>query len=257
MDIATQRAQTPHMPPRPSSVLAACLVAAPLALWSTPASAAVPTCFGQPATIVGTAGADTLVGQSGVADVIYGGGGDDSIRGGDFYGEDAIPGLAADLLCGGRGNDRVRGGPGDDTIGGGDGDDNVDGERGADSVRGNAGNDRISDQSFADMDSSNDILRGGSGDDYMTTAWGTDKAYGEAGNDTIIDSECDPSYLYGGSGADTFESWSSSYDGWHGSYCGDTADVINGGDDYDTAQSSTLDQVRTVEDNVLVMPEAP
>jgi Ca2+-binding RTX toxin-like protein len=44
----------------------------------------VPTCFGQPATIVGTDGPDTLIGQSGVADVIYGGGGDDGI-GGEHY----------------------------------------------------------------------------------------------------------------------------------------------------------------------------
>lgn len=240
------------MPPRLSSVLAACVVAAPLALWSAPAGAAVPTCFGQPATIVGTAGDDALVGQSGVADVIWAGGGNDGISGGDFYEEDAVPGRAADLLCGGPGNDRVRGGPGNDRISGGDGDDDVRGERGADNVQGNAGNDWVIDESFEDMDSANDIMRGGGGDDYMTTAWGIDKAYGEAGNDTIIDTECSKSYLYGGYGDDTFESWSSSYAGWHGWYCGDVADVINGGGDYDTAQTSTLDQVTKVEDNVRV-----
>jgi Ca2+-binding RTX toxin-like protein len=97
-----------------------------------------------------------------------------------------------------------------------------------------------------------DTLRGGGGDDYMTTAWGTDQAYGGVGNDTIIDTECSKSYLYGGSGADTFESWSSSFEGWHESYCGDVGDVINGGEHYDTAQSSRLDRVTSVENNVRV-----
>jgi Ca2+-binding RTX toxin-like protein len=207
----------------------------------------VPTCFGQPATIVGTDGPDNLSGQSGVADVIYGGGGDDRIGGGAFYEDDAIPGVAADLLCGGPGNDKVSGGPGNDKVNGGDGDDYVNGRRGADVVQGNAGNDQVKDESFADMDRMNDILRGGGGDDYMTTAWGIDKAYGGTGNDTIIDWECDPSYLYGGSGTDTFESYWSSFEG--GPYCGGTVDVINGGEHYDTAQSSRLDRVTAVENN--------
>ena len=131
------------MPARRSSVLFTCLLVAPLTLWSVPASAAVPTCFGQPATIVGTDGPDTLEGQSGVADVIYGGGGDDRIGGGAFYEDDDVPGTAADLLCGGPGNDKVGGGPGNDKINGGDGDDVVNGERGADIVQGNAGNDYV------------------------------------------------------------------------------------------------------------------
>jgi hypothetical protein len=248
-DAAAGEAQDARMPARLSSVLATCLVAAPLTLWSAPASATVPTCFGQPATIIGTDGPDILIGQSGVADVIYGGGGNDYISGGDFYEDDDIPGVAADLLCGGPGNDRVRGGPGNDKVNGGDGDDSVDGERGADVVQGNAGNDRVIDDSNIDMDHMNDLLRGGDGDDVMGVAWGIDKAYGGAGNDTISDIECDKSYLYGGSGADTFKSWWSSYEGVP---CGDTApfDVINGGEQYDTALSSRLDRVTAVENNV-------
>ncbi len=50
-----------------------------LGLPATGALAATPLCFGKPPTIVGTAGPDRLVGQSGVADVIWGGGGDDYI----------------------------------------------------------------------------------------------------------------------------------------------------------------------------------
>jgi hypothetical protein len=43
-------------------------------MWAGPVGAAAPSgplCFGQPATIVGTPGDDTLVGQSGVSDVIW------------------------------------------------------------------------------------------------------------------------------------------------------------------------------------------
>lgn len=245
-------AQAANMPPRLASVLATCVVAAPLALWSAPVSAAVPTCFGQPATIVGTAGDDRLGSDPRVADVIWAGGGNDLIQGG--WREDFRPEWPADLMCGGRGNDQVYAGPGDDRISGGDGDDHVDGGDGSDVVQGNGGNDFVRDESYEDADSGNDVLRGGGGDDRLTTAWGIDRAYGEAGNDTIVDWECDRSYLYGGSGDDTFESWRSSFEGWHGSYCGypHQADVINGGEDYDTAQTSTLDRVTKVEDDVRV-----
>ncbi|MFC4785439.1 calcium-binding protein [Nocardioides sp. MAHUQ-72] len=60
------------------------------------------------ATIVGTAGDDTLRGTEG-DDVIDGRGGDDRVLG---LGGD-------DVLCGGEGQDRLRGGPGSDTLHGG------------------------------------------------------------------------------------------------------------------------------------------
>ena len=213
---------------------------------TTAAQAATPLCFGKPATIVGTAGADDLVGQSGVADVIYGAGGNDRIVGGDFYSEDRVPGRAADLLCGGPGADSVQGGPGNDKVNGGDGNDVVNGGLGADLVQGNAGDDQVVDESFADMDAGNDTLRGDGGNDRITVAWGIDKAYGDAGNDTIIDLECSTSYLYGGTGADTFESYRSSFDGWTTSYCPGT-DYINGNDHYDSGVVSQADVVTGVE----------
>ena len=96
-------------------------------------------CFGLPASIVGSAGPDTLEGTAS-ADVIVGLGGDDTIYGNG--GDDLICGNAgADLLIGGAGNDRIRGGPGNDTLrgtlgddrlGGGDGFDRGNGGRGAD-----------------------------------------------------------------------------------------------------------------------------
>ncbi len=92
------------------------------------------TCFGQPATIVGTPGDDTLIGTDGndvIAglagndtidgrggfDIICAGPGDDHItgRGGIFFGEegnDTIDGSGGDLIA-------VEGGPGNDTLIGG------------------------------------------------------------------------------------------------------------------------------------------
>ncbi len=67
--------------------------------------AAVPTCAGKPATLVGTARSDTLAGTPG-RDVIVGRAGDDVIsgRGGN------------DLICGGGDADELRGGPGNDSL---------------------------------------------------------------------------------------------------------------------------------------------
>ena len=79
-----------------------------------PASAAVPRCFGEKATIVGTNGADLLVGTD-RKDVIVGLRGKDTIRGGD----------RGDLICAGRGDDVVKGGDGIDLIFGEDGDDTL------------------------------------------------------------------------------------------------------------------------------------
>ena len=67
--------------------------------------AAVPTCAGERATLVGTARSDDLSGTAG-RDVIVGGAGDDVIqgRGGN------------DLICGGGDADELQGGPGDDSL---------------------------------------------------------------------------------------------------------------------------------------------
>ena len=73
-------------------------------------SAAAPECFGLPATVVGSDGADVLGGTEG-DDVMVGLGGDDDILA--FGGND--------VLCGGAGNDGFVPGPGDDSIDGGGG----------------------------------------------------------------------------------------------------------------------------------------
>ena len=92
----------------------------------------IPQCFGQPATIVGTAGDDVLTGTAG-PDVIFGGDGVDALdgRGGN------------DLICGGNGDDTLTGGPGNDSLDGGDGNDILTGGDGDDTLIGGNGNDTL------------------------------------------------------------------------------------------------------------------
>ena len=103
------------------------------AVGMAPPAAAVPSCFGRPATIVGTAGADHIAGTSG-PDVIAGLGGGDVIGG--FR--------AADRICGGPGADDIDGGGGNDRIAGGAGNDVLSGDTGDDIIRGNRGQDYAS-----------------------------------------------------------------------------------------------------------------
>ena len=153
----------------------------------TPTPAPPPTqvfCNGQVATIVGTAGDDTLNGTEGPDvihglggnDTIYGLGGDDLICGGDGNdsiwsnkGNDVIFGEAGDdYLDGGYGNDTVKGGYGNDTLIGWDGDDMLDGGIGADNIKGGYGNDTLIGWN------ENDELDGGPGTDNLNGGAGTD-----------------------------------------------------------------------------------
>lgn len=96
-----------------------------------PASAVV-ACRGEPATIVGTTGADELTGTAG-ADVIAGLAGDDNIT--SLHG--------SDLVCAGSGNDLVKSGPGSDRIVGQGGSDVLEGSGGPDFIRGGVGRDTL------------------------------------------------------------------------------------------------------------------
>jgi Ca2+-binding RTX toxin-like protein len=93
-----------------------------------------PTCFGKPATKVGTDAANTINGGSG-ADVIVGLGGNDKIDGKG----------GKDVICGGGGNDTLTGGPAVDKFDGGGGNDTLftkDGLKET-TVKGGAGTDRV------------------------------------------------------------------------------------------------------------------
>jgi len=101
-------------------------------------ASAAPRCFGEGATIVGTAASDEIVGTNG-PDVIAAGDGPDIVdgRGG------------ADLICGGRGDDEIRAGAGADRVAGGRGGARIYGGSGPDVLRGVAefwpgpGDDRV------------------------------------------------------------------------------------------------------------------
>jgi hypothetical protein len=89
------------------------LAVLPLQL-SAPAQAAIPTCLGKPATIVGSNGSDVIYGTK-FPDVIA-----------SLAGDDRVHALAGnDLVCGGDGNDVVLDGYGTDVVDGGTGVDTV------------------------------------------------------------------------------------------------------------------------------------
>jgi hypothetical protein len=91
---------------------------------------------------------------------IFGGSGDDTLRGG----------LAAMTFDGAGGADEIRGSSKNDTISAGDGNDACYGGRGNDVILGSTGNDSI---------------YGAQGDDALYGDDGDDSIFGEAGNDTI------------------------------------------------------------------------
>ncbi len=178
-----------------------------------------------PRTLMGTAGADSIVGNSmedlisGLesADFLSGLGGSDSIFGGG--GEDVINGNAdSDYLAGGEGNDILFGGIGWDTIYGDEGDDQLKGSDGYDQlfggdggdvITGNNGNDRL----YGGRDS--DDLRGGLGIDHLYGGASDDDLFGEAGADVLFGDSGDDN-LFGNAGFDDL-------------YGGAENDVLEGG----------------------------
>lgn len=157
------------------------------------------TCGGFVATIVGTAGADTLRGTPG-PDVIAG-----------LQGNDVILGLGGDdVLCGGLGNDELRGGAGFDILYGAQGSDQLyatspgsrDDTRGA-RMFGGAGNDELVGSNRWDRmqgGPGNDVMRGFAGRDWMRGGahsdlvdggGGIDDLHGGSGGDVVVASEGD------------------------------------------------------------------
>lgn len=124
------------------------------------------------------AGDDIITGTSLESNFLYGGAGNDTMKGHK----------GTDDLVGGDGNDKLDGLAGSDYLTGGDGNDILKGGAGDDWLRGDAGNDTLK------GDAGDDVLYGGEGNDILDGGAGADRLIGGLGTDT----------LKGGSGADKF-----------------------------------------------------
>ncbi|MEO0360091.1 MAG: calcium-binding protein, partial [Pseudomonadota bacterium] len=127
--------------------------------------------------LTGTAGDDTIRGFA-ERDTLFGGDGDDALRGG----------IDNDRLRGDAGDDEARGQGGADRLFGQLGDDTLIGGLGEDTLKGAADDDRLVGGGAADR------LFGGIGDDRLNGSAGEDRLIGGAGDD----------FLTGGTGADRF-----------------------------------------------------
>jgi Ca2+-binding RTX toxin-like protein len=199
---------------------------------ATAASAAAPTCFGKPATIVGTAGADNLDG--GPDDVVVGLGGNDLLAGG--------------TVCGGGGNDSIIGTwRVSSSLDGGGGDDIIRALLGpSDLLLGGAGNDYMADSDDTDWedewDPGTDVLKGGAGNDHIVSTSGRNMVYGNAGDDRIYDYTHVGTSISGGAGGDAMYATGDNY----GSNPYEP-DKLAGGDGRDLAEVDRMDKVSSTE----------
>ncbi|MFC3631212.1 calcium-binding protein [Paracoccus angustae] len=114
----------------------------------------------------GTNGINTLNG-SGLADRLFGLGGDGNDRLWGGFGHDELEGgNGHDRLWGGFGHDELEGGRGNDRLAGGSGNDDLEGGLGNDVLAGGTGRDHL------EGGVGNDILTGGSGADVFEFEWG-------------------------------------------------------------------------------------
>ncbi len=152
--------------------------------------------------ILGTAGADMLVGTE-CANDIDGGCGDDNIdaRGGN---DTVVGGDGDDHIVAGNGGDSVRADDGNDIVFGGDGDDWMSGGKGNDRLFGGEGRDVVfgdSGDDTIDGEAGDDLLFGGAGNDVIAGGTGEDKLFGEQGNDRL-EGGADADILSGGADED-------------------------------------------------------
>ncbi|WP_302174619.1 cadherin-like domain-containing protein [uncultured Hydrogenophaga sp.] len=208
----------------------------------------MPRSGGVTAPVVGTAGADLIIGQAG-DDALTGGDGDDVIL--DDAGNDSIDpgdgndqifsGADTDLVLAGAGNDTVHAGLGDDRVFGGDGNDAVLADGGNDVVFGGAGDDLLS------GGWGNDVLSGDEGDDQLFGEAGADALIGGAGHDLLMGMEGDDA-LYGGAGDDGLDGGTGA-DDLQGGAGDDTYTVDQSGDRITERPGEGIDTVRTTLDH--------
>ena len=145
--------------------------------------------------IYGGCGDDKMKGGRG-DDHMYGGCGDDKMKGG--RGDDHMyGGCGDDKMKGGRGDDHMYGGCGDDKMKGGRGDDHMYGGCGDDKMKGGRGDDHM----YGGC--GDDKMKGGRGDDHMYGGCGDDKMKGGRGDDFLYGG-AGYNRLYGGRGDDTY-----------------------------------------------------
>ncbi len=123
---------------------------------------------------IGGKGDDTLIGNP-FDNNLIGGDGNDLFYGGD----------GNDLFYGGSGNDVIYGEMGNDVLYGDDGDDMLIDYYGANMLNGGKGNDRICAASTDRGLSGRNIIQGGEGDDEIYLGTGTHNVTGGQGNDTF------------------------------------------------------------------------
>lgn len=138
--------------------------------------------------IIGTPSADTLVGTSPTGDILFGGGGNDTITGGP--GPDVIYGArAGNTINAGEGNNYVEGGTSADTITAGGGNNTVFGSTGADSITLGDGNNYVDPGGAPDvvkLGNGNNVVNAGAGGLKLTAGNGNNTVYYRSGPDEII-----------------------------------------------------------------------
>jgi hypothetical protein len=191
-----------------------------------------PMCFGKPATIVGTNGADKISTKlTAGKDIVAARGGNDTIEANSTrnnHGQDIICGddgndeitanNEANTLIGGPGNDEVKGAPGNDLIVGDNANPkgNEGGKTGSDDLNGTGGNDFLVGDNYASGDATgasadkdnvgldgNDVVIGDSASlNGDATGGKTDRVAGADGNDLVVGDSYAPHGAASGSGDD-------------------------------------------------------
>ena len=164
----------------------------------------------------GDNGPDNVYGAQAGSYLMYGYGGNDTLRSYGYV-NDSTP--YNDYLDGGSGNDVLYSYSGKDQLNGGSGNDYLYGGGGADRLYGQEDNDQLAGENGSDK------LYGGSGDDRLYGQSGTDILYGDSGAD----------FLYGGSGRDRLQGDSGS-------------DYLKGGSGHDKFVFTTYDGNDRIDD---------
>lgn len=177
---------------------------------STQTQRSRPSCLGRVATIVGTAGDDTVTGTR-RADVIVSGAGNDTVEG-NGGGDRICTNGGDDTVIGGAGADIMSAGSGSDIVLGGDGGDRMYGGPGMDGLLGMAGDDLYRGDSDLDIAAflaspqgvTADLQAGRAGGEGQDTLIGVEALMGSAHTDRLR-GDARLNVLFSGDGADILD----------------------------------------------------